>query len=108
MSQFKSLAALLGGAGAGPVGGNNTRVTNNVTNTYANLAKGFAWTLPVGQPIDSNGYPSSTPTANIGSNPRWPLGYFGDYVWKWSGAASMQASQACIIRSTNAAGVVVG
>jgi hypothetical protein len=79
--------------------GNPNRVTLNVGPTsWVNLAKGFAFNVPPNI-ADSNGYPRSTPPANIGSNPPWAPSYTGQVVWKWQGRASMQLSPAAIIWS---------
>jgi hypothetical protein len=79
--------------------GNPNRVTLNVSPTsWANLAKGFGFNVPPNI-ADSNGYPTSTPPANISANPAWAAGYTGPVVWKWQGRASMQLSPAAIIWS---------
>src|SRR5258708_38691755 len=66
---------------------NPNRVTLNVSPTsWANLAKGFGFNVPPNI-ADSNGYPTSTPSANIGANPAWAAGHTGQVVWKWQGPA---------------------
>jgi hypothetical protein len=70
----------------GSSSGNPNRVTLNVSTSWANLAKGFAFNVPP-DIADSNGYPTSTPPANIGSNPPWVPSYTGQVVWKWQGRA---------------------
>ena len=58
---------------------------------YANLAKGFIFSSdPTNS--DHNGYPSRTPSSAWVANPSMPVGYFGDYVWKFRGRGSMQFS----------------
>lgn len=93
--------------GAAP-SGNNNRVTLNVgPDVFANIAKGFGWTVPLAN-ADSNGYPTGTLPANITTNTALQLGYFGDFVTSFSGTGSIQYSPPILVRSTNTAGVVTG
>ena len=68
---------------------NNNRVTINPDNGYANLAKGFTWNVdPTNQ--SSDGYPVTTPSVAWLANISMPAGYYGNFVWKWSGQGSQQ------------------
>src|SRR5258708_1309832 len=60
------------------------RTVINAITGYANFVKGFEFS---GDPTnsDSNGYPIRTPSASWLANPSMPVGYFGDYVWKFRG-----------------------
>jgi hypothetical protein len=73
---------------------NNNRVTINVPSVrsglYLNMAKGFPWPPLDPTTTSSDGYPTSTPSSTIGCNPFLDQTYFGNYVWKWSGSASME------------------
>lgn len=83
---------------------NNSRVTVNVLTAYANMAKGFG-TQPDPNNMDADGYPVTTPSAAITTNPILPQGYTGEYVWKWAGTASMAiiSSPPMVISSGGAA-----
>lgn len=76
---------------------NDSRVTINVpTGQYLNLAKGFGFAIdPNNQSAD--GYPVTVPSSGWGSNPSMPLGYYGSFVWKWSGTGCMQLSGHSIV-----------
>ena len=73
---------------------NPNRVTINVpavqAGLYLNFAKGFGWPPLDPTTTSSDGYPSSTPASNIGCNAFLDSSYSGNYVWKWSGTASME------------------
>lgn len=88
---------------------NPNRVTLNVgPASWANLAKGFAFPIPPGI-ANSDGYPTTTPAANIGPvNLPWVSGYTGQVVWKWTGRGSMQMGPAAIIWSGGASVFNVG
>src|ERR1700682_3621455 len=71
------------------------RVTLNVNSIdYLNIAKNFVFTGSGGGALDINnisadGYPVAVPSGTWLSNPSFPLGYYGQYVWKWSGTGAM-------------------
>ncbi len=100
-----SAAALVLGmpkqAGAATDGSSSSQMGRMVMNSgtvFANLAKGFTFAVDPAN-ADANGYPISTPTNPIGTNPSFASNYYGDFVWKWSGQGSMQIAAALIIRS---------
>jgi len=74
----------------------------NVILAPLNLMKTFNLRVPPAQ-ADSNGYPTSTLGSAVGSQGSVPSNYYGQYVWKWSGAASMTAngSPAIVYSSAN-------
>src|SRR5258708_40112190 len=74
------------------------RMVMNSNAAFANLAKGFTFAVDPAN-ANANGYPISTPANPIGTNPSFASNYYGDFVWKWSGQASMQIGAALIIRS---------
>lgn len=74
---------------------NNNRATINILHqsdrhAFKNIAKGFSFPAQDPTTVSSDGYPLSTPASVIGSNPSMPLGYYGEFVWKWTGQGSMQ------------------
>lgn len=79
---------------------NNNRVTLNAPSGYTNLAKGFGFS-PDPNNQTSNGYPVTLPTSGYGSNPSFPLNYYGQFVWKWSGIGAMGWAGAPIIVTTS-------
>src|SRR6267154_654431 len=108
--QGVSAAALIGArpvrAGLHMHGGtqNANRVVLNAAAGYLNLSKGFGFT-PFPNNSDSNGYPSGVLAGNIGSNPSMPGNYFGQYVWKWTGAGAMQVAPYPIIVTSGGANI---
>lgn len=92
----------------GAASGNGSRVTLNVSPAvYANLAKSMAWDLDTLNPSnsDTSGYPTGTLGSNLGNNTSFGAGYYGDFIWKWSGTGSMDVAGAVIIRNTKLGGV---
>ena len=86
--------------------GNNNRIVLNVAPfVFANIAKNFGLSAPLNTVPSSDGYPTSVQSSAIVTNSDLQVGYFGDYVWKYSGASSMQLSPACLIRQQQLNGV---
>jgi hypothetical protein len=77
------------------------RTVMNAIGGYANLAKGFVFSSDPTN-ADAKGYPINTPLVPWIANPSMPIGYFGDYVFKFKGRGSMQFSPCAIIRSGGA------
>lgn len=96
---------------------NTNRVTLNAVTGYLNLVKGFGF-VPDPLNADANGYPVTVPTSNMLANTSMPGGYFGEYVWKWTGQGSMQivgspplivsAGGTAIVELGTSSGVTVG
>ena len=84
---------------------NSNRVTVNVPpSCWLNLAKGSA---PLIDPNNASpdGYPKTTPASSwIFQSARPPAGYFGSYVWKWTGQGSMQIAGTAILVSAGGGG----
>ena len=79
---------------------NNNRVTINAPAGYLNIAKTFAFNIdPTNQ--SSDGYPVTTPSSSwtAGSSPSMPAGYYGSFVWKFSGQGSMQVFGSVVVTS---------
>src|SRR5256885_889141 len=97
-----AIAAVIPGAAKSlPNDATPGRTVINAMAGYANLAKDFTFPSdPTNS--DANGYPIRTPSSAWGANPSMPVGYFGDYVWKFRGRGSMQFSPGAIIRSGGA------
>lgn len=96
-----------GAAEPGPAAPTNDgRVTINAPSGYLNLVKGSFAFVPDPSNMDANGYPVRTPAVGIGANPDMPVGYFGEYVWKWSGTGTMRigASPPMMISANTSAG----
>lgn len=82
------------GSGSASPAVNTSRVTININEVgYANLIKGFGFSPDIANQ-DANGNPVTTPTSSMtaGSTPSMPFGYYGTFVWKWSGTGSMNIS----------------
>lgn len=90
------------------IGNLNRTVLNVGPQSFANLAKGFGFIVPPANAPDANGYPTVVAAADIGTNPQFIIGYFGDYIHKWSGECSMQIPTASLIRLTQLNGVTTG
>ena len=87
--------------GAAPSAQNFSRPTINVSaGYYMNLAKGWNVTGLDPTLVSSDGYPLAASTTLGPASFPFPSGYFGKYVWKFSGAATMQfPGQVAIIYS---------
>lgn len=81
-----------------PVNPNGNRATINIIHSsssgiYKNLAKGISWNLldPTSVPLSSNGYPTSAslPGGFIAGNQNMPAAYYGEFVWKYTGPATV-------------------
>ena len=84
---------------------NNHRVTINVPAGYLNIAKTFAFNIdPTNQ--SSDGYPVTAPSSAWASNPGMPGGYYGYFVWKFSGQGSMQMSGSSVIVTSGGTNIV--
>src|SRR5271165_5906206 len=78
---------------------NNSRVTINAIGFYANFAKGFAFPLLDPTTVSSDGYPLNAPASGFSFSAPMPASYYGQIVWKFNGAASMQFAYPAIIYS---------
>lgn len=75
--------------GSAASGTNSSRVTVNAPAGFLNIAKGWVFTIDPNN-MTSDGFPVSKPSSGTyGANPSFPLGYYGQYVWKWTGTGSM-------------------
>lgn len=93
----------------GSLTGNPNRTVLNVgPNAWANLVKGLGFNAPPSV-ADANGYPTGTTTADISNNAQLVVGYYGDYVLKWTGTGSFSLTAcALLVRSTSSAGIITG
>lgn len=68
--------------------------------TFLNIAKTFNWLGQSGADlavISSDGYPTAPLATQWGCNPSMPLGYYGTFIWSWSGVMSMEYAGSSII-----------
>jgi hypothetical protein len=88
--------------GIAPAGLNLSRLNINVPSTgqlYLNLAKNFFFSLLPGSfNQTSDGYPANGILATgVNANVGFPSGYYGKFVWKWTGTGSMESVSGPII-----------
>ena len=70
---------------------NNNRVTLNArTFAFINLTKSWNPAMPTPNLLNANGYPNGTLGSNFSSGISLPGGYYGQYVWQWTGSGAMQ------------------
>src|SRR5258708_6006049 len=88
--------------GSGVTSTNTNRVTINASLGFLNLAKNFYFNIDPAN-ASSDGYPVVAPTSGWNANIAMPLGYYGNFVWKFSGQGSIQiAAQSILVSSTSA------
>jgi hypothetical protein len=97
----------------GSAAGNPSRVTINVNPSnnaaaFSNMAKAFSLNIPFANAPNSKGYPTAVTISDIISNPQFLIGYYGDYIQKWSGQCSIDIPKACLVRLTQLNGVTTG
>src|SRR5258708_3262177 len=93
--------------GSGVTSTNTNRVTINASLGFLNLAKNFYFNIDPAN-ASSDGYPVVAPTSGWNANIAMPLGYYGNFVWKFSGQGSMQiAAQSILVSSTSATTTIV-
>jgi hypothetical protein len=83
---------------------NTQRTVINVPNQgqhYLNIAKAFQWQYVDPSIMNSDNYPTSTPSTSWAANPGFPLGYFGSWTWSWTGTASMKYAGPVIVIKSN-------
>jgi hypothetical protein len=82
----------------------NRVVVNVPQGCFMNLAKGFSFNFTGGTALDANGYPTGSISAN--ANPSLRRGYYGKYVWSFTGSSSQQFVGECAIVYSGGADVV--
>lgn len=106
-----SLARLMHGTATGGVGGSLSRLVINIPGDgqlYLNLAKKFNFVVPPGSANQtSDGYPANGNLASsINANVGFPGGYYGKFIWTWTGTGAMESvSDPIIVYSGGTNGV---